>query len=149
MFNAQQRGLVTDEGSSSLVPMVIWLFNAYAGLSTAVAGFVLDNAVLVGVGLLLVVSGSALANLISKVMKRSQSGQRDFYERGERCALSHPSLRPSTPSVKNSVSRRGPLSIKTVLTLSPTRRATVSGYTSMSIEPEPKALTAQPLPTAS
>ena len=149
MFNTEQRALVTNEGRPSFAPMLVWLFNAYAGLSTAVAGFVLDNAVLVGVGLLLVVSGSALANVISTVMNRSQSVQVDVYERGERCALSHPSLRPSTPSVKNSASRAGRLSIRTVLTPSPTRRATVSGYTSMSIEPESKALTAQLLPTAS
>lgn len=149
MFDGEQREPATDEGRPSVAPMLIRLFNTYAGLSTAVAGFVLDNAVLVGVGLLLVVSGSALASLITKVMNRSQSVRPDFYERGERCALSDPSLRPLTPSVKNSVSRGGPLSIKTALTLSRTRLATVSGSTSMSSGPGPKALTAQPLPTVS
>jgi NAD/NADP transhydrogenase beta subunit len=80
MFDGEQRELVTDEGKPSVVPMLIWLFNTYAGLSTAVAGFVLDNAVLVGVGLLLVVSGSMLAGQITKVMNRSQSVRLDFYE---------------------------------------------------------------------
>ncbi|MCW2565405.1 MAG: hypothetical protein JWQ31_3965 [Mycobacterium sp.] len=49
--------------------MLIWLFNIYAGLSTAVAGFVLNNTELVVIGLLLVMSGSALANLIAKVIE--------------------------------------------------------------------------------
>jgi NAD/NADP transhydrogenase beta subunit len=49
--------------------MLIWLINIYAGLSTAVAGFVLNNTELVVIGLLLVMSGSALANLIAKVIE--------------------------------------------------------------------------------
>ncbi|MDT5014777.1 MAG: hypothetical protein QOD39_937, partial [Mycobacterium sp.] len=108
MFNGEKRGLLTDEGRSSLAPMLIWLFNVYAGLSTAVAGLVLDEAVLVCVGFLLVVSGSMLAKLITMWTNRTESGQVDFYESGERCALSHPSPTPLTPSVKNSVSPSGP-----------------------------------------
>jgi hypothetical protein len=132
MFNGEQRGSVTDEGRPSLASMLIWLLNTYAGLSTAVAGFVLNKTELVVIGLLLVMSGSTLANLITKVMSRAQSVWLEFYERGERCASSHPSPRPSTPSVRNSVYPDGPLSTRTVLTPSPTRRGTVSGSTSTS-----------------
>ncbi|MDT5240928.1 MAG: hypothetical protein QOD97_3126 [Mycobacterium sp.] len=69
MFNGEQRGSVTDEGRPSLASMLIWLLNTYAGLSTAVAGFVLNKTELVVIGLLLVMSGSALANLIAKVIE--------------------------------------------------------------------------------
>jgi hypothetical protein len=33
MFNAEQRGLTTDEPDMSVVPVVISLLNTYAGLS--------------------------------------------------------------------------------------------------------------------
>jgi NAD(P) transhydrogenase beta subunit len=149
MFNGEQPGLATDERTMSLVPILISLLNTYAGLSTAVAGFVLDNTVLVVVGFLLVGSASVLAHLITKVMNRSESARLVVYEKGEQCESFHLSLMPLTPSVKNSAFPDGPLSIRTASMLSPTRRATISGSTSMSSGPGPKVLTALPLPTVS
>ena len=60
MFNVEQRGLTTDEPKMSPVPVVISLLSTYAGLSTAVAGFVLDNTAMVVAGLLLVASASVM-----------------------------------------------------------------------------------------
>jgi hypothetical protein len=57
-FTAEQRGLATEEPSVSLVPVVTSLLNTYAGLSAAVAGFVLDNTAIIVVGMMLVGSGS-------------------------------------------------------------------------------------------
>jgi NAD/NADP transhydrogenase beta subunit len=73
VFNVEQRASVTDEGRP-LAPMVIWLFNTYAGLTTGLAGFVLNRTELVVVGLVLVMSGSALAHVVAKVMSRSPVG---------------------------------------------------------------------------
>jgi NAD(P) transhydrogenase subunit beta len=50
--------LATEERSVSLVPVVTSLLNAYAGLSAAVAGFLLDNTAIIVVGMMLVGSGS-------------------------------------------------------------------------------------------
>jgi hypothetical protein len=149
MFNTEQRGLVVGFRRLSLTPVLIALLTAYAGLSTAVAGFVLDSTAMVVVGLVLVGSGRVLVNLITWAMSRPGSARLDVYERGEQCESLHQSLRPLTPSVKNSVSPNGPLSIRAVSTPSPTRLATISGSTSMSSGPDPKVLTAQPLPTGS
>ena len=71
MFNVEQRGLARGERGMSLAPVVIWLLTTYAGLSTAVAGFVLDNTALVVAGVILVGSGSVLANLVTKARNRS------------------------------------------------------------------------------
>jgi hypothetical protein len=149
MFNGEQRGLATDERRISLAPFVISLLSTYAGLSTAVAGFVLDNTVLVVAGFLLVVSGSVLVNLITKVMNRSESARIVVHEKGEQCESLRLSMMPSTPSVENWASPDGSLSIRTASMHSPTRLATSSGSTSMSSGPGPKVLMAQPLPTVS
>jgi len=97
MFNGEQRGLAGDERRISLAPLLIWLATAYAGLSTAVAGFVLDNTALVVVGGILVCSGSVLANLITKASNRSESVRLDVYEKGEQCESLRLSPGPLTP----------------------------------------------------
>jgi NAD/NADP transhydrogenase beta subunit len=68
MFNTEQRGLVVGFRRLSLTPVLIALLTAYAGLSTAVAGFVLDSTAMVVVGLVLVGSGRVLVNLITWAM---------------------------------------------------------------------------------
>jgi hypothetical protein len=60
MFNIEQRGLTTDEPNVSMVPVVTSLLTTYAGLSTAVAGLVLDKTALVIAGLILVGSAAML-----------------------------------------------------------------------------------------
>jgi hypothetical protein len=149
MFIGEQRGLATDEGRMSLASIFIALLNTYAGLSTAVAGLVLDNTVLVIAGVILVGSSSILVNLITKAMNRSESARLDRYEKGVLCESLHPLPTPSTPSVENWVSPSGSLSISTASMRLQTQLATISGSTSMSNGPGSKVLTAQPLPTVS
>src|SRR5829696_6005800 len=139
MFNVEQRGLTSAESDVSVAPVVISLLNTYAGLSTAVSGFVLDKTALVIGGLVLVGSASMLIRLPRSNRTR----------KGEKCESLHPSQRPSMPSVKNSVSPSGLPSIRTASMHSPTRLATISGSMSTSSAPQPKVLTAQPLPTGS
>jgi len=61
MFNGEQGGLTTDEPNVPWVPVVLSLINTYVGLSVAVAGFVLDNTVMVVAGVILVGSARVLA----------------------------------------------------------------------------------------
>jgi hypothetical protein len=60
MFNVEQFGSDADERAGSLAPVVISLLNTYAGLASAVAGFVLDVTALVVGGMILVVSASVV-----------------------------------------------------------------------------------------
>jgi hypothetical protein len=142
MFNAEQRGLATDEHSVSLVPVVISLLNIYAGLSLAVAGFVLDNTAMVVAGIILVGSGPVLIKLMAKAMNRSRSAPPYAYEKGEQRESLHPSRRPLMPSVKSSASPSGSRSIRTASMRSPSRLATISGSTSTSSELSQRSRTA-------
>jgi hypothetical protein len=98
MFNAEQREWAIDERRTSLTSILIALLNTYAGLATAIAGFVLDNTALVVVGMILVGSAAVLVNGMAKALNRQE---------GELCESSHPSRTPLTPSVKNSASLSG------------------------------------------
>jgi NAD/NADP transhydrogenase beta subunit len=62
MFNGEQRGWATDERRTSLASILISLLNTYAGLATAIAGFVLDSTTLVVAGMILVGSAVVLVN---------------------------------------------------------------------------------------
>jgi hypothetical protein len=84
MFNVEQRGLATDERSVSLVPVVITLLNTYAGLSAAVAGFVLDSTVMVVAGMLLVGSASVLIRWPWSMRTRKASSANHWIHRGGR-----------------------------------------------------------------
>jgi len=67
MFNGEQQGgLTTDEPSVPWVPVVLSLINTYVGLSVAVAGFVLDNTVMVVAGVILVGSAWVLVNVMAR-----------------------------------------------------------------------------------
>jgi NAD(P) transhydrogenase subunit beta len=48
------------------VPVVLSLINTYVGLSVAVAGFVLDNTVMVVAGVILVGSAWVLVNVMAR-----------------------------------------------------------------------------------
>ena len=67
MFNGEQRARVPDEDRRSLALILVALLDIYAGLSTAVVGFVLDITELVIAGLVLVCCASLP---ISRVAKR-------------------------------------------------------------------------------
>lgn len=82
MFKGEERGSATDE-RRKLAPIFIALVNTYAGLSTGVAGFVLDKTVLVVVGVILVGSSSILVNLVTKAMNRSESARLHVHEKGQ------------------------------------------------------------------
>jgi NAD/NADP transhydrogenase beta subunit len=75
MFSAQRRGLTADEHSTSPLLVVISLLNTYAGLSTAVAGFVLDKTAMVIAGVILVGSGSVLVSVMAKAMNQQEGQQ--------------------------------------------------------------------------
>ena len=60
MFNVQRRALEAGGREGSVAPVVIALLSTYAGLSSAVAGFVLDKPALVIGGMILVGSASVL-----------------------------------------------------------------------------------------
>jgi NAD(P) transhydrogenase beta subunit len=62
MFNDEQRGWAADERRTSLASILISLLNTYAGLATAIAGFVLDSTTLVVAGMILVGSAVVLVN---------------------------------------------------------------------------------------
>ena len=66
MFNGEQGGLMTDEPKVPWVPVVLSLINTYVGLSVAVAGFVLDNTVMVVAGVILVGSAWVLVNVMAR-----------------------------------------------------------------------------------
>jgi NAD(P) transhydrogenase subunit beta len=66
MFNGEQGGLMTDEPNVPWVPVVFSLINTYVGLSVAVAGFVLDNTVMVVAGVILVGSAWVLVNVMAR-----------------------------------------------------------------------------------
>jgi H+-translocating NAD(P) transhydrogenase subunit beta len=66
MFNGEQGGLRTDEPNVPWVPVVLSLINTYVGLSVAVAGFVLDNTVMVVAGVILVGSARVLVNVMAR-----------------------------------------------------------------------------------
>jgi hypothetical protein len=134
MFNAEQREWAIDERRTSLTSILIALLNTYAGLATAIAGFVLDNTALVVAGMKLVGSAAVLVNGMAKALNRQE---------GELCESSHPSRTALTPSVKNSASPSGSPSIRTASTRSLTPPATTSGSTSTSSEPALKVLIAQ------
>ena len=70
MFTAEQRESVVAKHGVSLAPVLVSLLNIYAGLSAAVAGFVLDNTVMIVGGIILVGSSSVLVSLMAKVMRR-------------------------------------------------------------------------------
>ena len=57
---------MTDEPNVPWVPVVLSLINTYVGLSVAVAGFVLDNTVMVGAGVILVGSARVLVNVMAR-----------------------------------------------------------------------------------
>ena len=66
MFNGEQGGLTTDEPNVPWVRVVLSLINTYVGLSVAVAGFVLDNTVMVVAGVILVGSAWVLVNVMAR-----------------------------------------------------------------------------------
>ena len=84
MFNADQRGLATDERRVSMVPIVISLLITYAGLSAATAGFVLDSTVMVVAGMVLVGSASALIRWPWSMRTRKASNASRWIHRGGR-----------------------------------------------------------------
>jgi NAD(P) transhydrogenase beta subunit len=84
MFNGEQRGLATDERRMSLAPIFIALLNTYAGLSTAVAGFVLNSTAMVVVGMLLVGSGAVLIRWPPSTRRRRVSNASHRIHRGSR-----------------------------------------------------------------
>ena len=57
---------MTDEPNVPWVPVVLSLINTYVGLSVAVAGFVLDNTVMVVAGVILVGSAWVLVNVMAR-----------------------------------------------------------------------------------
>ena len=57
---------MTDEPNVPWVPVVLSLINTYVGLSLAVAGFVLDNTVMVVAGVILVGSAWVLVNVMAR-----------------------------------------------------------------------------------
>ncbi len=57
---------MTDEPNVPWVPVVLSLINTYVGLSVAVAGFVLDNTVMVVAGVILVGSARVLVNVMAR-----------------------------------------------------------------------------------
>jgi NAD/NADP transhydrogenase beta subunit len=67
MFPAEQRGFEDDERGVSLRPALVALLTAIAGISSAAVGFVLDNAVMMVVGMVL---GGMVVNLIANAMSR-------------------------------------------------------------------------------
>jgi hypothetical protein len=88
LFNVDQHALEADGcRDSSVATAVISLLNTYAGLSLAIAGFVLDEMVLVIGGLILVVSASVLIRWPG--FRRTR--------KGDQCEPSHPSKRPLMP----------------------------------------------------
>ncbi|MDT5119782.1 MAG: hypothetical protein QOE30_5521 [Mycobacterium sp.] len=60
MFNVEQPGSGADERSGSLAPVVLSVLSAYAGLSSGLAGFVLERTALVIGGIVLIASASVL-----------------------------------------------------------------------------------------
>ena len=57
---------MTDEPNVPWMPVVLSLINTYVGLSVAVAGFVLDNTVMVVAGVILVGSAWVLVNVMAR-----------------------------------------------------------------------------------
>ena len=57
---------MTDQPNVPWVPVVLSLINTYVGLSVAVAGFVLDNTVMVVAGVILVGSAWVLVNVMAR-----------------------------------------------------------------------------------
>jgi NAD(P) transhydrogenase subunit beta len=57
---------MADEPNVPWVPVVLSLINTYVGLSVAVAGFVLDNTVMVVAGVILVGSAWVLVNVMAR-----------------------------------------------------------------------------------
>ncbi|MDT5186060.1 MAG: transhydrogenase beta subunit [Mycobacterium sp.] len=84
MFNVEQRTSEADERGGSLVLVVISLLNTYAGLSSAVAGFVLDSMVMVVAGMLLVGSASVLIRWPWSMRTRKASSANHWIHRGGR-----------------------------------------------------------------
>jgi acyl dehydratase len=70
-FNAEQREWAIDECRTSLTSILIPLLNTYAGLATAIAGFVLDNTALVVAGMILVGSAVVLVNGAESTRRRA------------------------------------------------------------------------------
>src|SRR5262245_265150 len=133
MFNGEQRVRVPNEDRMSLALIIVAALEIYAGLSTAVAGFVLDITALVIAGLLLVCFASLPISRVAQALNKTRRASRHAYERGEQCESLHPSLRPSMPSIRNSAFLAGSLSIKTASIPSPTRPTINSGSMSTSI----------------
>src|SRR6267154_1295159 len=133
MFKVEQPGSEADERGGSLAPVVISLVNTYAGLSTAVAGFVLDTTALVVAGLILVVSAAVLMRWPGSKRRRKD----------DPCESLRPSMRLLRPSARNSASPNGFPLIRNASTRSPTPPATTSGSTSTLSEPALKVLIAQ------
>jgi NAD/NADP transhydrogenase beta subunit len=81
MFTAEQPRFTAHERGLPLVPVVIALLNTYAGLSLAVAGFVLDTAMIVA-GMILVGSGSMLIRWPRSMRARKVNSASHFIDRG-------------------------------------------------------------------
>ncbi|MDT5102767.1 MAG: transhydrogenase beta subunit [Mycobacterium sp.] len=82
MFTAKQPRLTAHERGLPLVPVVIALVNTYAGLSLAVAGFVLDNTAMIVAVMILVGSGSMLIRWPRSMRARKVNSASHFIDRG-------------------------------------------------------------------